>query len=87
MNKKGETEHESKPGPGSDQPEDSVWHTEENEGTVITSTSTIFAEIAHDEVGIRAVDVALGLGRILAGFYAVFHHRASNGGLKTNVCH
>ena len=86
MNKKEETEHESKSGPGLDQPEDSVWHMEDNEKTVITSTSTIFAEIAH-KAGIRAADVALGRRRILASFYAVFHHRASNGGLKTNVCH
>ncbi|KAI9566935.1 TPR-like protein [Boletus coccyginus] len=56
---------EEAPGPG-DQPQDipsppgSVMHTDEIEETVITN--------------IRATDVALGLRRVPAGFYAVVHH-------------
>ena len=30
--------------------------------------------IANDKEGIRATDVALGLGRVPAGFYTVVHH-------------
>ena len=30
--------------------------------------------MADDKVGIRAADVALGLIRVPAGFYAVVHH-------------
>ena len=50
---------------------------DKNEETVITSAKIHFLRsyrIADDEVGIRATDLALGLGRIPAGFYiAVFH--------------
>ena len=32
------------------------------------------AKIANDTVGIKAADIALGLGRLPAGFYSVVHH-------------
>ena len=36
--------------------------------------STQFPKIADDKVDIRATDVALGLGRVPAGFYTMVHH-------------
>ena len=38
-----------------------------------THFSTV-SEIANDDVGIRATNVALGLRRLPSGFYAVLHH-------------
>ena len=40
---------------------------------VLNSLYTV-AKVINDKVGIRAADVALGLGRIPAGFYIVVHH-------------
>ena len=52
-------------------------HTDKIEETVITSMkliSTQLGMIVNNKVGIRATDVALGLRRIPAGFYAVVRH-------------
>jgi hypothetical protein len=39
-----------------------------------THFSTWFANMANDDVGIRATDITLGLGRLPCGFYTVVHH-------------
>ena len=55
----------------------SATHTGESGGPVVTSMKLIFlqfSEIANDDVGIRATNVALGLRRLPSGFYAVLHH-------------
>ena len=52
-------------------------HTGKNEELMITSTKFIppqFANNMNNNVGIRAIDVALGLRGIPAGFYAAIHH-------------
>ena len=54
-------------------------HADENEEIIVTSTkficsSTIFTKISNDKVGIQAADVAVGLRRIPAGFYAAVQH-------------
>ena len=50
---------------------------DDNEELVITSTKLVplqFANNTNNNIGIRATDVALGLGGIPAGFYAAIHH-------------
>ena len=52
-------------------------HADENEELIITSTKLIPVQLANNinnNIGIRATDVALGLRRIPAGFYAAIHH-------------
>ena len=40
----------------------------------VTRFSAQLSKIVNDNVAIRATDVALGLGRVPAGFYTVVHH-------------
>ena len=55
----------------------SKMHMDENEELIITSIKHISlpsAKIAHDKVGIRATDIALGLRRIPSGFHTMVYH-------------